>query len=69
MHVYEKILMYITKHEINQTALAAKCGIAPEEFQAMLTGKQKMYAEDLRMICFALNVSPEIFIEFSKRSA
>ncbi len=69
MHVYEKVLIYITKHNINQIALATKCGITPEEFQAILTGKQKMYAEDLRMICFALNVSPEIFIEFSKKSA
>ena len=28
-----------------------------------MTGRRTMYAKDLRAICFALNVSPEQFIE------
>ena len=33
-------------------------------FSAMMNGKRKMYAEDLRAICYALNVSPEVFVSF-----
>jgi len=29
----------------------------------MLSGKETLYAKDLKAICLALNVSPELFIE------
>ena len=36
------------------------------DFDAMMNGEKTMYADDLRAICLALNVSPEIFIEVDK---
>lgn len=40
--------------------------ISVNAFAAIMNGKRTMYAEDLRAICFALNVSPEQFIEKEK---
>ena len=66
MQVYEKVREYIDDYGIRQNVLAKKCNISASTFNAIMNGKRKMYAEDLRAICFALNVSPELFIEFNK---
>lgn len=66
MHVYEKVREYITEHGIKQIAVAKKCNISVSTFNAIMTGKRTMYAEDLRAICFALNVSPEVFVDYRK---
>ncbi len=66
MQVYEKVREYITGHGIKQNVLAKKCGISVSTFSAIMNGKRTMYADDLRKICFALNVSPELFIEYKK---
>ncbi len=55
MLVYEKV---------RQSFVAQKCGISATTFNAMMNGRRKMYAEDLRSICYALEVSPEEFIEY-----
>lgn len=62
MRVYEKIRIYIDKHGLKQVAIAAKAGIPYDVFIAMLNGKKALYADDLRSICIALNISPEFFI-------
>lgn len=64
MQVYEKVYHYITEHGIKQNILAKKCNISASTFSAMMRGNRKMYAEDLRAICYALEVSPEMFIEY-----
>ena len=69
MRVCEKVKEYIKKHGIKQTAIAKKCGMEPSTLSSILNGKRKMYADDLKAICFALNVSPEIFVDFEKKSA
>lgn len=66
MLVYEKIRAYIDDNGLKQVAVAQKAGISTATFNAILNGKKNLYAEELRSICFALNVSPEIFIEFNK---
>lgn len=63
MPIYEKVKKYIDKNGLKQIAVAQKAGIPKINFNAMLAGKQTMYADDLRAICLALNVSPEIFVE------
>lgn len=63
MKVYEKLGAYLDKQGINQDTLAKKCNIPINVFDEMLNGKREMYAEDLREICYALNVKPEVFIE------
>lgn len=63
MQIYEKVRNYITEHGITQNTLAKKCNISASTFSAMMNGKRKMYAEDLRTICYALKVSPEKFMD------
>lgn len=63
MLVYEKVRQYIDDHGMKQVAIAEKVGISKTTFNAIMNGKRTMYADDLRAICLALNVSPELFIE------
>lgn len=68
MLVYEKVRSYIESHGMKQIAVAKKAGISNVTFNAILNGKRKMYAEDLRAICLALDVSPEVFIDIQNGS-
>lgn len=63
MHVYEKVRMYIDSKGIRQVTVAKNANLSVVTFNAMMNGKRVMYADDLRAICCALNVSPEMFIE------
>ena len=63
MLIYEKVRRYIDDQGIKQVAVAEKAGISKTTFNAIMNGKRTMYADDLRSICIALNVSPELFIE------
>ncbi|MBQ7955659.1 MAG: helix-turn-helix transcriptional regulator [Lachnospiraceae bacterium] len=67
MHVYEKVRAYIEQQGYKQIVIANKAGIPPTTFNAIMNGKRTMYADDLRAICLALNVSPELFIEVPKK--
>lgn len=63
MRVYQKVREYIDKNGIKQCVVAQKAGISNNTFNAIMNGKRTLYADDLRSICLALNVSPELFIE------
>lgn len=63
MPVYQKVRAYIDENGLKQVAVAEKAGIPKNTFNAILNGKRILYADDLRSICLALNVSPELFIE------
>lgn len=67
MQVHEKVYKYIIENGIKQNSIAQKCNMSAHTFSAMMHGKRKMYAEDLRAICYALEISPEEFIEYYKR--
>lgn len=66
MRVYEKVRAYIIDNGLKQVSVAKKAGIPNVTFNAILNGKRTLYADDLRAICLALNVSPETFIEVDK---
>ena len=66
MEVYKKVRAYIEDNGYKQVAIAEKAGISKVIFNAMLNGKRTMYADDLKAVCLALNVSPEVFIEIPK---
>ena len=66
MSVYRKVRAYLDEHGIKDSVVAQKAGISKVSFDAMMSGKRTMYANDLRAICLALNVSPEVFIEVPK---
>ena len=63
MKVYEKLRSYIDERGLPCLAIAQKSGIQGTTFQAIMGGKRPLYAEELRAICLALNVSPELFID------
>lgn len=63
MAVYEKVRAYIDENGLKQVTVAEKSGIPQKTLNAILNGKRTLYADDLRAICLALNISPELFIE------
>lgn len=63
MSVYEKIRVYIYDNGLKQKVVAQKSGISESTFNAIMNGRRTLYADDLRAICLALNVSPELFID------
>lgn len=67
VQVYKKVRAYIDGNGLKQIVVAQKAGISKVTFNAMMNGKRIMYADDLRAICLALNVSPELFIEVPKK--
>lgn len=66
MKVYEKVRSYLEVNGVKQISVAKKAGIPNVTFNAILNGKRKLYADDLRSICLALNVAPEVFIEVAE---
>lgn len=63
MKVHEKIQAYISANGVATDALSNSTGIPKDRLGAMLSGKETLYAKDLKAICLALNVSPELFID------
>lgn len=68
MKTYEKLRAYIDKCGLKQGVIAEKAGISQVNFNAILNGKRILYADDLRAICIALNVSPEMFVDTDGRN-
>lgn len=63
MRVCEKVRAYIIDNNLEQEKVAQNAGISNADFNAIMNGKKTLYAEELKAICIALNVNPEIFIE------
>ena len=63
MRVYEKVHAYIDEQGLKQKTVAERAGIPNVTFNAIMNGKRTLYADDLKAICIALQVSPELFIE------
>lgn len=63
MQIYEKVRTFIDERGLKQKSVAESAGIPNATFNAMMNGKRKMYAEDLKAICIALNVPASTFIE------
>lgn len=63
MHVYKRVRQYLDDNHLKQISVAKKAGIPVSTFNAMLNGKRKMYADDLRAICYALGVGADTFIK------
>ncbi|MCL2223212.1 MAG: XRE family transcriptional regulator [Oscillospiraceae bacterium] len=63
MRVHQKVRTYLDNNEIMQSVVAMKAGIPFEIFSEILNGTRIMYAEDLRAVCYALKVAPELFLE------
>lgn len=68
MRVYEKVRAYIDEQGLKQKTVAERAGIPNVTFNAIMNGKRTLYADDLKAICVALQVSPELFIEVNSVS-
>ena len=62
MKVYERLRDYIFSHELKIADIADKTGLSVDVLEDYLHGEQTIYPEDLRAICYALNVTPEHFM-------
>lgn len=62
MRIYEKVNNYIKNNKLSSDKIAKRSGIPTKDFQAILNGKQTLYPDELRAICYALNVKPETFM-------
>ena len=62
MRVHERIQKHIQETGLKQYVVAEKAGFTARQFSAMMTGRRKIYAEDIEKICSALKVSPDTFI-------
>ncbi len=69
MGVYEKVRTYIVENGLSWEFISGQTGISVCDFKAILNGKKVLYADELRKICLALNVSPELFIETDKNKS
>ena len=65
LRVYEKVRAYMDEMGYKQVTIAEKAGIPKATFNAILNGNRTLYADDLKAICLALNVSPELFIDMA----
>ena len=63
MEVYKKVADYIAQSRLDISHIAAKSTIPEADVRAMLNGTSTMDGADLRKLCLAMNVSPELFIE------
>lgn len=66
MRVYENVRRYIEEMGEPQAAVAERAGVPAAAFAQMLTGARTMYADDLKAICLALNVTPELFVKMQR---
>ena len=63
MEVYKKVAAYIAQNGLDISYIAAKSTIPEADVRAMLNGTSTMDAVDLRKLCLAMNVSPELFVD------
>lgn len=62
MRIYEKVSNYIKNNKLSSENIAKQSGIPQKDLQAIISGKQTLYPEEFRSICYALNVKPENFM-------
>ncbi len=63
MRTYERVREYIDDNQLVRENVAFKAGIPIAELDAILSGDKTLYADELRSICLALQVSPEQFLD------
>lgn len=63
MKVYEKVNAYLVAEGVDTVALSDRIGVPHNCLDAWLNGDETLHAGELKAICLALNVSPEMFIE------
>ena len=62
MDVARRIKEYLEINGVKQSFVAEKAGIDNAIFNNILNGKQRLTVDRLLLICKALNVKPEFFL-------
>ena len=63
MEIRQRIKNCIDEKGLKQYIIARKAGFSQKQFSAMMTGRRKIYADDIEPICAALNVAADEFIK------
>ena len=63
MDVAQRIKEYIESNGLKQTFVAEKSGIDIATLNAILNGKIRLTVDRLKLICEALDVKPEFFLD------
>lgn len=63
MRVYEKVRRHIDKQGLSVKEVAEAAGIPAAVLREILRGHRKLYPEDLKAICHALNTPVVLFID------
>ena len=62
MKVGERIKLFLVKNKISQKSLSEATGISRDKLSLSLNGERGLKPEELELIIYVLNVSPDIFI-------
>ncbi len=66
MSVAQAVRDYLIAHGIKQAYLAQKCGWTRQKTSAIVLGKQKMTADEMAVICKAVDVPYAFFYELAE---
>lgn len=58
MKVCERLKLYIKDRGLKQCAVAKKSGFTENQFSQILNGKRSVSADELEIICNAMNATP-----------
>ncbi len=58
MNTAERLKFIIRNSGFKQKVIAERAGYSEKQLSALVTGRKKMYAEDVSKICVALNITP-----------
>lgn len=62
MPVYIRVRNYVKNLNLDIVEVAEAAGIDVTEFSEMMDGVRPIFAEDIRAICLALDVSANVFL-------
>lgn len=62
MKVGERIKLFLVQNKISQKSLSEATGISRDKLSLSLNGERGLKPEELELIIYVLNVSPDIFI-------
>ena len=62
MSVAKKVKAYLEANNLTQGDVAQRINMHISTFNAMMNDRRMMYPEDMRAICLALKVKPEVFM-------
>lgn len=62
MTIAQSLRDYLLSHGIKQTFVAEKCGWSKQKVNCIVSGKQKMSAEDFSLICKVIGAPYELFL-------